>query len=82
MKGQSPLTLFRNFLLELLLYAALVVIYFILVLRWLGEPLLQMFHENLQLYAVVALVLIIVQGVALDAITSFLVERLGLERLE
>lgn len=82
MKGRSPLILVRNFLLELLLYAALVVVYFVLVLRWLGDPLLQMFRENLQLYAVVSLVLIIIQGVALDAITSFLVERLGLERLE
>jgi len=82
MKGRSLLFLIRNFLLELLLYAALVVVYFVLVLRWLGDPLLQMFGENLRLYAVVSLMLIIIQGVALDAITGFLVERLGLERLE
>ena len=82
MKDRSLLKLIRNFLIELLLYAFLVVIYFVIVLRWLGEPLMEMFHENLHLYAAVALVLIIIQGVALDAVTSFLVERLGLERLE
>lgn len=74
--------LVRNFLIELLLYGILVVAYFLFVLRWLGEPLVGIFEGNLPLYSAGALVLIVVQGVALEAITSFLVERLGLERLE
>jgi hypothetical protein len=74
--------LIRNFAIELFLYGFLVVLYFVVVLRWLGEPLSQLFHERPVLYSAAALLLIVVQGVALEAITSFLVERLGLERLE
>jgi hypothetical protein len=74
--------LFRNFLIELALYGILVVAYFLIVLRWLGQPLVDVFHDNLPLYSGGALVLIVIQGVALEAVTAFLVERLGLERLE
>ena len=74
--------LIRNFVIELIVYAILVVAYFLIVLRWLGEPLVQVFHENPALYAPIALGLIVFQGVALEAITSFLVARLGLERFE
>lgn len=56
--------------------------YFLVVLRWLGEPLVEIFLENPTLYAPIALGLIVFQGVALEAITSFLVSRLGLERFE
>jgi hypothetical protein len=75
-------TLIRNFVIEVLIYAALVVGYFVLVLRLLGEPLKKLFTDNLTLYAVAALVLIVVQGAMLELLTSFLVSRLGLERLE
>lgn len=74
--------LIRNFGIEVLIYAALVVGYFVLVLRLLGEPLKELFTDNLSLYAVAALVLIVVQGAVLELLTSFLVDRLGLERLE
>ncbi len=75
-------TLIRNFVIELVVYALLVVIYFLVVLRWLGEPLVELFLENPTLYAPVGLVLILVQGVVLEAVTSFLISRLGMERLE
>jgi hypothetical protein len=81
-KSQPVLTLIRNFAFELLLYGFLVVLYFVVVLRWMGQPLLQVFQENPPIYAAAALILIVVQGVALEVVTSFLVERLGLERLE
>ena len=74
--------LIRNFAVEVLVYAVLVVGYFFLVLRYLADPLKQLFDENLILYAFVALGLIVVQGAALEIITSFLLNRLGLERLE
>lgn len=74
--------LIRNFVIELVLYGALMVIYFVIVLRWLGEPLVSLFLENPTLYAPIGLALILLQGVALEAVTSFLVARLGLERLE
>jgi Na+/glutamate symporter len=81
MKG-SVKKLLRNFAIEMLVYAVLVTVYFILVLRTLGGWLTELYYSNLPLYAVVALVLIVTQGVMLEWLTSFLVERLGLERLE
>jgi hypothetical protein len=74
--------LIRNFVIELIIYGLLVVGYFFLVLRLLGKPLRTLFDENLLLYALVALALIVVQSVLLEAITSFLLARLNLERLE
>lgn len=75
-------TLIRNFVLELIVYSVLLIGYFFVVLRWLAEPLNQLFHGNLVTYALVGLGLILAQGVALEAVTSFLVEQLRLERLE
>lgn len=75
-------TLIRNFVIELVVYGVLVVGYFVMVLRWLGDPLVELFLDNPVAYAPIALGLIVLQGVALEAITSFLVARLGLERFE
>ena len=72
----------RNFAIEVLVYAVLVIVYFFLVLRWLAEPLNQLFHNNLLVYAFVSLGLIVAQGVLLEFITSGLLSRLGLDRLE
>ncbi len=72
----------RNFAIEIILYGILIAIYFFLVLRSLSPWLTTLYDENLSLYAVVALVLIVAQSVVLEWITGFLVERLGLERLE
>jgi hypothetical protein len=81
-KGPRARILIRNFAIEVVVYAVLVVVYFLLVLRILGDPLEALFSSNLGLYAVVALGLIVVQGVVLEFVTSFLISRLGLERLE
>ena len=74
--------LLRNFLIELLVYTVLLVIYFWAVLRVLGQPLNQLFHLNPIVYAVATLLLIVVQGVFLEWVTTFLISRLGLEKLE
>jgi hypothetical protein len=74
--------LIRNFLIELVLYALLVAIYFVLVLSTIGDWLTKLYYENLNLYAFVALALIVTQAVVLEMVTTFLIERLGLERLE
>ncbi len=81
MKSRHKLLL-RNFLIELLLYALLLMIYFWGVLRYLGEPLNRIFHLNPVIYAIATLLLIVAQGVFLEWITSFLITRLGLEKLE
>jgi hypothetical protein len=74
--------LLRNFAIEVAIYTLLVVVYFFLVLRLLGKPLETLFEENIVLYAFVALFLIVAQGVLLDWVTSFLINLLGLDRLE
>ncbi len=74
--------LIRNFAIELVVYAILVVSYFFLVLRTLGPWLTGLYNNNLRVYAIAALVLIVVQAVILEAVTSFLIERLDLERLD
>lgn len=81
-KNRRVRTVIRNFAIEVLIYGVLVVVYFLLVLRLLGEPLKRLFTENLTIYAVAALVLIVVQGALLELLTSFLVSRIGLERLD
>jgi hypothetical protein len=82
MESSDARALVRNFVIEVLIYAVLVVAYFFLVLRFLADPLEELFQNNLVVYAFVALGLIVAQGVVLEFITSFLINRLGLERLE
>ena len=71
-----------NFAIELVVYGILVTIYFLVVLDRLGDWLLNLYETNLTLYAFVALALIVVQAVVLEWVTTFLIERLGLDRLE
>ncbi len=70
----------RNFGIEVLIYTALVVAYFFLVLEFLGEPLQRLFENSLVLYAFVSLALITAQGLVLEFVTSFLIGQLGLDR--
>ncbi|MCA9990126.1 MAG: hypothetical protein H6666_00825 [Ardenticatenaceae bacterium] len=74
--------LIRNFALELGLYALLVFGYFWTILQLLGDWLAQLYATNLPLYAVIALLLIVAQGVLLESVTTLLVRLLRLERLE
>jgi hypothetical protein len=74
--------LIRNFAIELIVYGVLVTIYFSLVLRLLNRPLTQLFANNLIAYGLIGLALTVVQAVLLDFVTSFLLDRLRLERLE
>ena len=82
MKKQKMRVMVRNFVVELIIYSILVIVYFVVALRLLGESLARLFHSNLVTYALVSLGLIVAQGVLLDAITSFLLDRLNLSRLE
>ncbi|OGO29643.1 MAG: hypothetical protein A2136_10750 [Chloroflexi bacterium RBG_16_54_11] len=71
-----------NFAIEMLLYAILVVAYFFIVLRLLNGVLTRLFQNNLTLYALIGLGLVVAQGVFLEAITSFILDRLNIQRLE
>lgn len=78
----STRLLVRNFVIELAIYGGLVTLYYALALRLLASPLRSLFEQNLLAYAVVALVLIVAQGMLLESLTSYLIERLGLQRFE
>ena len=71
MKKEAIKTL-RAFLIELLVYAVLVVVYFFLVLHFLGETLHRLEHTHRVTYAVVAVLLMIGQAVLLQNITTVL----------
>ena len=72
----------RNLVIELLLYGILVTLYALLVLRWLSTQLQALFRENLTVYALAGLALIVAQGVLLERLTSFLLARLGVQHFE
>ena len=58
-----------GFLIELVIYGALVVAYFFLVLAFLDTWLRQMYDHDRRVYAAVALGLIIGQGILLEVLT-------------
>ena len=71
MKKETVKTL-RAFLIELVIYAALVVGYFFLVLHFLGEGLHQLEIRHRYTYAGVAILLMIGQAVVLQNVTTLL----------
>ena len=62
----------RSFLIELLVYAALVIVYVFFVIALLGGWLHGLYDHQKIRYAFVALLLIVGQGVVLEMVTSFL----------
>ena len=64
----------KSFVIELVVYAALVVGYFFLVLKFLGDWLYRVHQENPHLYAFLALALIVCQGVVLEILTRVLLD--------
>ncbi|HBX71137.1 MAG TPA: hypothetical protein DEH25_17600 [Chloroflexi bacterium] len=74
--------LIRNFAIELVVYAVLLVIYFFAVLRFLGGWLDNLYLDNTTIYAVIGLTLIVTQAVVLETITSYLIRLLRLDRLD
>ena len=67
---------FRALLIELPVYALLVVAYFFLVLHFLSGWLGRLHENHTVLYALVALALIIGQAVVLEWVTSFMLRLL------
>ena len=63
-----------SFLIELVVYAVFVFAYFFLVLHFLGHWVKILSDQYRSLYAVVALALIVVQGIALEMLTTALLK--------
>jgi hypothetical protein len=81
-KRQNLQKLVRNFIFELVVYGMLLVIYFFAVLQFLDEILFDLYINNTTLYALIGLALIVTQAVVLEAVTSYLIRLLRLDRLE
>ena len=62
----------KSFFVELVVYGVLVVGYFFVVLHLVGDWLLEIFEQHRGLYAILALGLIVGQGVLLEAVTTAL----------
>ena len=73
MKKQKPPKHVRAFVIELAIYAVLVIAYFFLVLHLLGQWLYQLEIHHRYTYAAVAILLIIGQAVLLESVTTFLI---------
>jgi hypothetical protein len=58
--------------LEIAIYALFVLAYYFLVLHFMGGWLKRLFDENKPAYAVVALALMVTQGLGLDLLTGWL----------
>ena len=68
----KPEHAFRSFLLELLVYSALIIVYVVFVIAALESRLHGLYDQSKTRYAVIALLLIIGQGVVLELVTSLL----------
>jgi hypothetical protein len=69
MKKEARKTLWA-FGVEIVIYSVLVVIYFLLVLRFVAQSLLNLEQHHIVLYGVVAITLIVGQAVLLEIITT------------
>ena len=77
-----PKRLVLNLIIELIIYGGLVTLYFLVVLRYLNEPINNLFDNNLLVYAIVSLILIVLQGVLLERLAFYILDWIGLKRLE
>jgi hypothetical protein len=75
MKAKTAVTL-RAFFIELIVYAILVVGYFFAVLHFLAEWINNLEKTHIHIYALVAIALIIAQGVVLESLTTGLMRLL------
>ncbi len=62
----------KSFLAELAVYAVLVTVYYFLVLHYLSGWLDRLFTSERRLYSGIALALIVLQGIALETLTRWL----------
>jgi hypothetical protein len=77
-KDPSFKPMMRSLALELAIYSPLVTIYFFLVLLFAKDLLLKIYYEMPVIYSVVTLLVIVAQGVLLEALTSWLLRKIGL----
>ncbi len=72
-KKLGPLPTWTAFVFELLIYAALVVTYFVLVIHYMSDWFKHLFDTDRRLFAIMALLIMIGQTVVLEAVSSALI---------
>jgi hypothetical protein len=80
MKKLEPAVLFRNLLIEMVIYSILIFGYYLLVLRFLADWLMSIFQSNLVIYSIFGLGIIIIQAVFLDFVTSYLMRHIKMDQ--
>jgi NADH:ubiquinone oxidoreductase subunit 6 (subunit J) len=73
----KPSLAVRSFLIELVVYSVLVGVYVLFVIGLLNTWLHGLYDDNKTLYAFIALLLIIGQGVVLETVTTLLLKLIG-----
>jgi hypothetical protein len=76
-RDPSFIPFLRSLGLEMIVYAPLLVIYLLVVLRFFKDPLFELAQTNLVIYAVVGLAAIVAQSVLLEILTTWLLRRFG-----
>lgn len=77
-KDPSFKPMMRSLVLELAIYGPLVTIYFFVVMLLAKDFLQTIYYEKPVIYSIVTLLVIVAQGVLLEALTSWLLRKIGL----
>jgi hypothetical protein len=72
----------RNLVVEVIIYGVLVIAFFFAVFHLLGDTLTDLFGTNRFVYALLGFGIILFQGIVLDLVTSFLLDRFEIRRPE
>jgi len=70
--------LLRSILLEVAIYLPIVAAYFWLILHYASDKFASLYQDSLPIYAIAATLAIVIQGVLLERLTSWLLRRFGL----
>ncbi len=77
-KDPSLRPLLISIAIEMLIYVPLVVVYFFLILIYAEAWLFDLYSQSKTWYALMALIVIVGQGVMMEALTSWLIRQFGL----
>ncbi|MGD8604358.1 MAG: hypothetical protein PVF49_07285 [Anaerolineales bacterium] len=77
-KDPSLRPLLISLAIELLIYFPLVTLYFFFILKYAEAWLFDLYSQSRVWYAAMAIIVITVQGILLEALTSWLIRRFGL----
>jgi hypothetical protein len=75
-------SLTRKLVIELSIYLILIILYFLFVKISLEDLMYRLFNENLGLYGLIGISIIVFQGVVIEIISTFLTNQITMDRFE